>query len=290
MLNFCHITPTAYLDQISKYRVHLLLAHMVEENEQYRNFYLNLKKSRPNTFYHLDNSCYELYRRGEPLYDPNKLIEMGKLVKADSIVMTDYPKESADKTIEMAKKQIPVFKLAGFKTFFCPQSQFNHSLELFRSFDWALNNRDIDYIGVSILAAPNGFGIEDQSNTELDSVYTDVTYRMQRYLSRFHVFNGLKGLKLLDKISAHKRFHCLGLLDGPREIELLKPFHKYIFSIDSSSAFHHATKGIIYDNSPTGLRSGKDESEFDFNYSAGIDSSVFQRAHQNRLFIDELCR
>ena len=40
-LNFCHITPTAYLDIFATGRkCHLLLAHLVNEDEKYRQWYV----------------------------------------------------------------------------------------------------------------------------------------------------------------------------------------------------------------------------------------------------------
>lgn len=68
--------------------------------------------------------------------------------------------------------------------------------------------------------------------------------------------------------------------------KLLKPFHDYIFSWDSSSAFHHASCGIKYDGSPTGLRFGKNMGEFDFGFVA--DKDVLNIAQYNRNFIDEM--
>lgn len=278
MINFCHITPTPHLDEIKNYPVHLLLAHLVEENEDYRRFYRNLKDENPDVFYHLDNSCYEMFSRGEPMYPSEKLIEMGNLVKADSIVLSDYPKEPWEKTVNAAKKLIPEFKNAGFKTFFCPQSEYADFLGYIKSLSWAIHNVNIDFIGISILGAPIAFG--------LDPAATDDCYKMQRFLSRWDMFNTMSELRLLNSNFTNKRFHLLGLLDGPREIKLLKPFHDYIFSWDSSSAFHHASCGIKYDGSPTGLRFGKNMGEFDFDFKA--DKDVLTIAQYNRNFIDEM--
>ena len=35
-INFCHIAPVKFLNLVEDYPVHLLLAHLVEDNLQYR--------------------------------------------------------------------------------------------------------------------------------------------------------------------------------------------------------------------------------------------------------------
>ncbi len=119
-ISFAHISPTHNLEELTQTNgAHLILAHLVEEDEKYRDFYLNLKDGKPKI---LDNSAFERFKAGEPMYPSNKLIEMGKAVNADYIVMSDYPNEPSQKTIDAALELAPVFKKAGFKTFFVPQS------------------------------------------------------------------------------------------------------------------------------------------------------------------------
>lgn len=291
-INFCYIAPTDYLPMVEKYPTHLLLAHLVEENEEYRNFYINLKRKNPNVFYHLDNSAFEMFKRGLPMYDPNKLIEMGKLVGADSIVMSDYPKENWMKTVHAAGELLGKFKAEGFKTFFCPQSELNDLDGLMASYTWAINNSDIDFIGVSILACPIALGVNEKAHSEHER---DEAYRMQRYLSRWAIFQELDNHGLLDEKTL-KRFHCLGMTDGPKEIALLKPYHQHIYSWDSSSPVWHGINMITYDKSPTGLRDGKYEAEVDFDIklSAGDvltreELAKFNNVLYNMDFIDDLC-
>lgn len=285
MINFCHIVPNAYLQYVARRPVHLLLAHLIEENEQYRNFYQTLKEINPSVFYHVDNSAFEMYKRGLPMYDSDKLIEMASLVKGDSIVMSDYPKQPGIKTIESAMKLIPKIKEAGFRTFFCPQSQLGDIDDLLQGFKWALNNSLIDYVGVSILSCPIALGVNETRHGDEDR---DETYRMQRFLSRWQVFNLLEEEGLL--IKAHKKFHCLGMTDGPREIDLLRRYHNTIFSWDSSSAMWHGIHGIRYDQSPTGLRQGKYEEEVDFDIAKTEDITKIETALYNMRVIDEMCQ
>lgn len=287
MINFCHIAPVDYLNYVKRHKVHLLLAHLVEENETYRNFYINLKKDNPEVFYHMDNSAFEMFKRGVDMYPTDKLIEMGKLVNADSIVMSDYPKEHYLKTVESAVALIPQLKEAGFKTFFCPQSELGQINDLIGSFDWAIHNPNIDYIGVSILACPIGVGVNEQQFRR-DENTRDASYRMQRYLSRWKVFELLNQHKLLGK-KTHNRFHCLGLTDGPNEIDLLKPYHKHIFSWDSSSAIWHGVNRIRFDDSPTGLRFGKYEQEVEFNHRRPENVNDHNDIVNNINYVDKMC-
>jgi len=287
-VNFCHISPVKYLeDFVVTYPTHLLLAHLIEENEEYRNFYRRLKEENPNVFYHVDNSAFEMFKRGQPMYDSDKLMEMASLVKGDSIVMSDYPKEPAAKTVESAVKLIPKFKNAGFKTFFCPQSELGKTDDLIEVFGWALGNDDIDFIGVSILACPIALGINEQVYT--GSGQRDESYRMQRYLSRWRILSMLRDNGMLTE-RAKKRFHCLGMTDGPREISLLREFHPYIYSWDSSTAIWHGINGIAYDGTPTGLRNGKYEAEVDFDIERQFSVDEINLINDNMDLVDAMCR
>lgn len=285
-INFCHIVPVPYLNYIKNNKTHLLLAHLIEDNEQYRNFYRNLKEEDPTVFYHMDNSAFEMFKRGTEMYPSDKLIEMGHLVKADSIVLSDYPKQHWMKTVSRAVELIPEFKREGFKTFFCPQSELGKLDDLMKGFEWAINYPYIDYIGVSILACPIAFGVNEQT---FGDTGRSESYRLQRYLSRWATFEELDARGLLGEKTLN-RFHCLGMTDGPREISLLHNYHKHIFSWDSSAAMWHAINGIAFDQSPTGLVNGKFEEEVDFSHplDESLDTDVLIKYNMN--LIDTMCK
>lgn len=285
MINFCHIAPTSYLPYVKNYSTHLLLAHLIEENKEYREFYRNLKEENPNVFYHVDNSAFEMFKRGVPMYDTDKLMDMARLVKGDSIVMSDYPKERSGKTVEAAVNLIPKFKAEGFKTFFCPQSELDKIDDLINTFEWAINNNDIDFIGVSILACPIGLGVNEQ---KFGDSGRDESYRMQRYLSRWRIFEILNEKGLIGP-KTFQRFHCLGMTDGPREIDLLRQYHSNIFSWDSSTAIWHGIHNIKYDNSPTGLRNGKFEKEVEFDIALTETVDGISNMCYNMKLVDKMC-
>lgn len=274
MINFCHISPTAHLSKYTKTNgAHLLLAHLVEEDTQYRDYYASLDDGKYKI---MDNSAFEMYKLGRPMYESSKLIEMGKACNANCIVLSDYPRQPSRVTVDAAKRLIPEFKAEGFETFFVPQSELGDMTDLVNAIEWALHNDDINLIGISILAAPIACGVNE---TTFEGGGRTDAYKMQRYLSRLTVFRELERRKLLNN-NAKKRFHCLGMVDGPKEIDLLREYSDYIFSWDSSAAVWAGINGIAFDGSPTGLSGGKFEKEVDFHYQGEHDSHiVFENIH-----------
>lgn len=277
-IEFAHITPIKYLPLIKGRNVHLVLAHLIESSEEYVNFYLEEKANNPNTVIICDNSAFELYKRGLPMYPSEKLLEMGRKIKADYIVMSDYPGEPGEKTIESAKKMAPILQNEGFKTFFVPQSEIGDVKGLVDCFRWAAGNKLCDYIGVSILSAPNAYGVERGNKLQRFNARLRLMYEM----SQSPIFYEYK--------SAGQKVHFLGMVDGPNEIMFHSPFAKWIDTWDSSSAVWAGLNGISYDKSPTGLLDGKFEKEVDFDFSIqGSDDIEVQKAQDNMNYVDRLC-
>lgn len=276
-MDFCHIVPTAHLDLVQNYPAHLVLAHLVEQDEEYTKFY-NFQKflcDGKNTTLILDNSAFEMYKQGRPMYPSDKLIEMGNKVKADYIVMTDYPAEKSQKTIDSAINLAPKFKEAGFKTFFVPQSEIGDLDDYISCVDWAVNHPElVDYIGISILGVPNAFGVEKNN-------------KLQRFMARWKMMHMLDQLGILSKFicNQQQKIHFLGMVDGPNEIQLMEPFVGCIDTWDSSAAVWAGLNGISFDKSPTGLINGKFELEVDFAHKC-LDDSLLQLARENMWYID----
>jgi hypothetical protein len=283
-IKFCHIAPTHFLDRYTKTNgAHLLLAHLVEQDPAYADYYANLDDGKVKI---MDNSAFEMFKQGRPMYDPDKLIEMGKRCKADVIVMSDYPKENWSKTMNTAIKQIPQLKDAGFGTFYVPQSELGDVEGILKSYEWAIENPDVDLIGVSILACPIAFEVNESKHG--DGKRNDA-YKLQRFLSRWKMFRTLDDHGLLQSARAIKKFHCLGMTDGPQEIDLLREYQPYIYSWDSSAAVWAGINGVPFDRSPSGLEHGKVESEVNFSYNYDV------KAHDDVVkfnigVIDRLCR
>lgn len=252
MINFCHISPTAHLKDFSATNdVHLVLAHLVEVDEVYADWYANRTELKI-----LDNSAFEMYKQGREMYDSEKLIEMGTRINADVVVMSDYPGQAAQVTIDAAERLGPQFHAAGFQTFFVPQSEIGDMDDYIRACEYAADSPLVDFIGISILGVPNAFGNIEKGN------------KLQRFLSRWKLMAILESKGILDRIRINnKKIHFLGALDGwSGEVELVKDYHDVIFSWDSSGAVWAGLNGISYDNSPTGQINGKYEEEVDFDF------------------------
>jgi hypothetical protein len=272
MIKFCHISPTPHLDDFCKgNQAHLILAHLVETDEHYAYWYKQRKE-----FKILDNSAFEMYKQGRDMYSSDKLLEMGAKVKADVIVMSDYPNQHSSKTIEAAERLGPEFHADGYQTFFVPQSRIGDLEDYINAWDYAANSPHVDFIGNSILGAPNAFGNIEKGN------------KLQRFLSRWEIMRILDERGILEKLHKNgKKIHFLGMVDGPNEINLVRDYHKYIFSWDSSSAIWHGLLGVEYDNSPTGLINGKNETEVDFHFHT-TDQKLIDTALYNRKIIERL--
>lgn len=266
-MQFCHIVPTKLVPYVANHPRHLVLAHLVEFNDDYVNQYLAIKRGNPNATFILDNSAFELTMAGKPMYPSEKLIDLARKIKADYIVMSDYPRENWKKTQDKAVEMASVIKSAGFKTFYCPQSELGDIDGLCESFKWAIANKDIDLIGVSILAAPIGFGVDPGSY----SAKINDVIRLQRTLARVRLMIELERRSIINRYvvpaNLFQRFHFLGMQDAISEITLAKPWNHMIASWDSSAAGWNAVNGIEFDNTPTMLVNGKIKSAVDFDWN-----------------------
>ena len=278
MTKFAHITPTAYLDLFASGRpFHLTLAHLVEQDEQYAAWYASRDTSRSlMPFVNImDNSAFEMFKQGRPMYPSDKLIEMGEKIQADYIVMSDYPGEPSQITIDKAIEMAPELREAGFGTFFVPQSQEGDIEDLISAFEWAAMSEHVDYIGVSILAVPIAYGVEKDN-------------KLQRFLSRWKFMNELNNRGILENIKYNgKKIHFLGMVDGPNEIELVREYLWAIDTWDSSAAVWAGICDIRFDNSPSGLINGKNEIEVDFDYNKSTMKQLGNAAY-NINYIDRL--
>jgi hypothetical protein len=273
MVDFCHIAPTRHLSTfVNNQTHHLLLAHLVEEDKEYTRFYRSGRNLAET--YILDNSAFEMYKQGREMYPSDKLIEMGKQVGADYIVMSDYPNEPGSKTIKAAERLAPLFREARFGTFFVPQSEIGDIEDYIATFAWAATSPLVDYIGVSILGVPNAYGVEKNN-------------KLQRYMSRYAMMRELerRGILRLARLNG-KKIHFLGMVDGPNEIQLCGRFD--IDTWDSSAAIWAGLNEVAFDTSPTGLVDGKFEKEVDFNFNT-LDKVKIDLAKSNMKYINELC-
>lgn len=231
---FCFIAPKQYLQEVSSYNTstrHVVLAHLVAEElelpvEQrtYTNFYSDL--SEQGHYIICDNSAFELGAS----FDPNQLIELALAIKADALVLPDYPGQHYTKTIEAAKEWAKPFKEAGLDTFFVPQGEVGDLEGWILAFKWAARNPYIDIIGWSILGIPNAL-----SKLGIPKEYARVV--MAAILSDRPDTKPLVNAKYN---------HFLGLNSGPNlEIPALLKMG-VLDSVDSSGPVWSAINGYSY--------------------------------------------
>lgn len=253
---FCFITPISYLDMfaIASDR-HLVLAHLVDQNDLYANFYKT--RSECGDYIMMDNSAYELH---EP-YSPDKLLSLAEKCGAHAIVLPDYPFQPAEVTVEAAHKFAPIFHDAGYANFFVPQSKRGDTEDWIRAYRWAANNPLIDIIGMSILGIPNAL-------PHVDPAYARVV--MTTILQDRDVF------------AADKAHHYLGLNAGPGlEIPSLLRM-KALTSIDSSGPVWAGIHGHAYSSEYDSLQAVKKlKSVVDFNVPRSKDKATLLRIGNN---------
>lgn len=272
MTNFCHIAPTDFLDLVKGRDYHLTLAHLVDTSNEYTEFYRN--QVCVNI---MDNSAFEMYKQGKPMLTPAKVLEMASIVRANYVVMSDYPGEHSFKTIKAAIDLAPLFRAQGFGTFFVPQSKVGDIEDLISAFDWASTSKHVDYIGVSILGVPNAYNVEKGN-------------KLQRFVARFMFMQELHDRGILHRIRRNKKkIHFLGMVDGPNEIKLMEPYREYIDTWDSSAGVWLGLNGRTFDDSPTGIIDGKFEKEVDFDLEqSAVSIDNYNLAKYNMDYIDKI--
>lgn len=251
------ITPTAYLEQYAiQSNFHLVLAHLVDKNDIYANFYA--KVSERGDYIICDNGAFEL---GES-YDPDKLIDLAYKCKADAIVLPDYPAQHSSKTIQAAIELGPKVKDAGFDTFFCPQSEMGDWEGWQEAYEWVSLNDEIDIIGISILALPNAL-------PHIPAAYARVV--------------GTQILISKDIFNFDKYHHYLGLNAGPGlEIPPLIKMNA-LDSCDSSAPVWFGINGIRYNITTDSLSpiSKQYMREVDFSYPWNSKNCIHEAIQYN---------
>lgn len=258
MANFCYIAPTSMLEltqNLSGSKTHLVLAHLVDRDEKYANFYKEL--SAQNHFIMMDNSAYELK---EP-YHPDKLIALAEKCGANAIVLPDYPFQEAEITIAAAEQFAPIFKQAGYKTFFVPQSKTGDINDWIRAYKYASKNPLIDIIGMSILGIPNALANIAPSYARV--VMTQL---------------------LIDRgcFAFDKHHHYLGLNAGPKlEIPSLLKMNA-LSTIDSSGPVWSAILGHEYsENTDSFQHTSKCLLPVNFDLRIKLDDALINRLRTN---------
>lgn len=255
---FCIIAPTAYLEEFAVLSsTHLVLAHLVEKDAEYANFYARRRLVGDRIV--MDNGAFEL---GES-YDPSKLIDLGHACGAHAIVLPDYPFQSASVTIQAAEEHGPKIKDAGFSTMFVPHSETGDVEDWIGGYEWAGEDGRgfIDIIGMSILNIPNAWNHIPAAYARV--VATEVLMRSGKFQSQFY-------------------HHYLGLNAGPAlEIPSLIEM-KALNSCDSSNPVWAGICGHEYSlNTDSYLPVSKMKKHVDFSYPRVKDANTLRMIRRN---------
>ncbi len=214
MIKFCHIAPTHYTELgIHESEMDMVLAHIARDDDKYAELFAHSSHVKL-----LDNGAFE---NGVPM-SVEDMINIGHKVRADILVLPDYPYEDWRQGWEdNVMEGIEQYKKEGFLTMFIPQSKKGDASGYMKSLKNALLHPQIDYVGLSILGCPNAF-------PEIP------THKVRE--------------KIIDLSTAYmdpKQLHILGMLDNPlEEIERLAYYSKYINSWDTSLAIWAGLNGL----------------------------------------------
>ncbi len=211
-IRFAHIAPIQLTAKaIEKSSMNMVLAHVADQSTSYREMF---KASDNYTL--LDNGAFE---NGVPM-GVQDMIAIGEQVGADTLVLPDYPFSPWRRGWDNIEKAISVYKDAGFKVMFIPQSLKDDAVGYYKSLEKALEHPHIDQIGLSILACPNA---------------------------------GLLRRDILEKYQhwtvSCKRFHILGMLGSVEEVAELRPYNHLISGWDSSAAVWYGVNNRLVEGS-----------------------------------------
>ena len=266
---FCTIAPTSYLEQYARFNnspYHLLLAHLMHSessfyDEEYLKFYKATKL--PHETYIMDNGAFELGKS----YDPDKLVDIGKMACADVLVLPDYPGQYWKTTVNSAVDFIPQFKESGFKTFFVPQSSPGDWNGWMKGFEWALFNPDIDVIGMSILAHPIAL--------------PDFPKYYVRVVAGDRIKTWLDADPARAEAFASKHIHWLGLLSPGLEVAPLLKMD-LVNTLDSSGPVWFGHCGIPYN------QFGESWSSVDKRFVPEVDFGCHKNKHAGSIIENNL--
>lgn len=236
---FCIIAPTAYLQHYAtQSTTHLVLAHLVDTDQQYTDFYKNRANLGDRLI--MDCSAFEL---GES-YAPERLVELGTKCGAHALVLPDYPFAPSSKTIQAAEEILPMVKSAGFAAFFVPQSETGNLSDWITGYKWAAAHPDIDIIGMSILGIPNALPHIPVPYARV--VMTQVLQSQGMFADKYHHYLGLNSGPALE-IPPLLKMGALNSCDSSNPIWMAILGHEYTHNADSYLAVSKVKKEVEFD-------------------------------------------
>lgn len=219
-MKICHIIPADYIEICNKNSfMHLLITQEVLRNKNYQKNYL--ERSLKGDFIIIDTGSFE-YKNPAPLDDTIKAYE---LIQASELILPDCHLDGKV-TIERVLDALEELENKAYRPkslMTVPQGKTEE--EYMKCISLLLQISEINTIGFSYEPIGEAFKHFD----------------LPQFLLRPTIISYINDH--FDLRNSGKNFHCLGIGGHPMEIMFLKLFG-YIRSVDSSTAFACAMKGI----------------------------------------------
>lgn len=242
-MKLCIISPTSGLQKYATQSegVHLALIHLVEEDAEYRRFYL--ERSLAGDKIILDNGAFEF---GMPC-SPDRMLMAADKIKAHVLVAPDFPGQDYQKTIDSTMAFCEILKHDDYAVMGCPQSEVGDVEGWLKGVDAMTQMDKLSHIGISILATPNAFGPTLGNVKDIELCRLMATFMLKTFLKSGDL--DLRGKKL----------HYLG---GGHRVDLIQ-YYDIADSLDTSSPVWHGWNGIAYEHGF--LPNGKLKKAVDFS-------------------------
>lgn len=215
-MEVCFITPTPMLEEYAtKSKHHLILAHIYEQDVDYRSFYQ--QRVKEGDFVILDNSAYELGKS----YDIDRLLNIAEELQPAAMFLPDSRFET-EETLQLVAQTIRSIKLR-------PKIQCDL---------WAVpqgsNFGEILQCYAELMTMPEikGFGLYEEIG------------RVSGFKNRRDFLETLQNMKIVHP--EHYYYHLLGMEDSVNDLQELSRFN-WVSSIDSVKPICYGLYGIVFD-------------------------------------------
>lgn len=220
MIQYGAIVPVDYLPLVQGRPFHLVLAHMIKQNEQYREFYKS--EAQNDATIVIDNSSYEL---GDAWATPEELIEIYKSLESPDVYLmcpeVAFNAEKTSRAVEEFASTVP----SNVRLFGTVHGMaYDEVAACYKRVEAA-----VDYVGFSYRIWCSDLYVPYSNKTT------------EKSLIRLSLLRKLAEDGIINKDLPH---HLLGITD-PLEI-VSQVLHPWIKSCDSSTAYVHAKNDILF--------------------------------------------
>ena len=149
-MDFYAIPPNKHLPLMHAGDRYFALCHHYIQNEDYRNYFLNLRKDTPNAFITMDNGAAE-----HSLVTEDILIDVVKELKPNEVIAPDVlfdMNQTLENFYSFKRRMFGLGLLQDTKIFACPQGQ--NKQEWLTCYYKMVMDSDVSTIGLSKIAVP----------------------------------------------------------------------------------------------------------------------------------------